>query len=78
MGPLALLVLRITQRCNLACRYCYAAGERETAEEDMTAEMAIRAVEEACPPGGTLKIQFTGGEPLLNLPVMEEIGRAHV
>ena len=54
MGPLALLVLRITQRCNLACRYCYAAGEGETAEEDMTAEMAIRAVEEACPPGGTL------------------------
>ena len=47
MGPLALLVLRITQRCNLACRYCYAAGEGETAEEDMTAEMAIRAVEEA-------------------------------
>ncbi|MFR3483979.1 MAG: radical SAM protein, partial [Clostridia bacterium] len=73
MGPLALLVLRITQRCNLACRYCYAAGERETAEEDMTAEMAIRAVEEACPPGGTLKIQFTGGEPLLNLPVMEAV-----
>ena len=73
MEPLALLVLRITQRCNLACRYCYAAWEGDTEKADMTAEMAIRAVEEACPPGGTLKIQFTGGEPLLNLPVMEAV-----
>ena len=46
MEPLALLVLRITQRCNLACRYCYAAWEGDTEKADMTAEMAIRAVEE--------------------------------
>lgn len=72
MEEMRLLVLRLTERCNLRCSYCYAARDGE-APFDMTAEMAIRAVELCCPEGGKLKIQFTGGEPLLRLDVMEAV-----
>lgn len=72
MKEMKLLVLRLTERCNLRCRYCYAARDGE-APFDMEAETAIRAVELSCPVGGKLKIQFTGGEPLLKLDVMEAV-----
>lgn len=68
------LVLRITERCNLHCAYCYAAGSG-CPQTDMTEELALRAVSLCCPTGGNLRIQFTGGEPLLNLPVMEAVYR---
>ena len=57
------LVLRLTNRCNLSCAYCYAEGE--PAGADLPPELAVKAVSLACPPGGSLHIQFTGGEPLL-------------
>ena len=55
------LVLRLTNRCNLSCAYCYAEGE--LAGADLPPELAVKAVSLACPPGGSLHIQFTGGEP---------------
>lgn len=67
-----LLVLRLTERCNLRCAYCYAARDGET-PFDMDEDTALRAVELCCPPGGTLRIQFTGGEPLLKLELMEAV-----
>ena len=72
MNEMKLLVLRLTERCNLRCRYCYAARDEE-APFDMDAETAIHAVELCCTEGGQLKIQFTGGEPLLKLDVMEAV-----
>lgn len=72
MEEMKLLVLRLTERCNLRCGYCYAARDGE-APFDMDAQTAIRAVELCCPEGGKLKIQFTGGEPLLRLDVMEAV-----
>lgn len=57
------LVLRLTNRCNLTCAYCYAEGC--AAGEDLPPELATEAVARACPPGGWLHVQFTGGEPLL-------------
>jgi len=39
----------------------------------MNCETALRAVELCCPPGGSLRIQFTGGEPLLRLDLIEKI-----
>lgn len=66
------LILRITERCNLNCAYCYAA-DSGCGCSDMTPELAILAVSECCPEGGALRIQFTGGEPLLNLDVMEAV-----
>lgn len=69
---LRLLVLRITERCNLACRYCYAAGSG-CVKKDMDIGTASKAVMLACPEGGSLRIQITGGEPLLNLDLAEEL-----
>ncbi len=63
-----LLVLWLTGRCNLRCRYCYAA-DGPAADMDMdTAVKAIGLMGEH-----PFKLQFAGGEPLLNLPLLEEI-----
>lgn len=78
MEEIKSLILRITERCNLKCAYCYAA-DSGCSLEDMSADTAIRAVELCCPEGGSLRIQLTGGEPLLNMEVLEAVyafGRA--
>lgn len=49
-GGLDTLVLRLTNRCNLACGYCYAGSG--PAGEDLSPERAAEAVALACPPGG--------------------------
>ena len=63
-----LLVLWLTGRCNLKCKYCYAA---HGPAKDMDMDTFKKAVElmGAYP----FKIQFAGGEPLLNKPLLEEI-----
>ena len=63
MTELQSLILRLTEDCNLNCAYCYA--DAGPGGEQMTPETACRALELACPPGGSLRVQFTGGEPLL-------------
>lgn len=57
-----LIVLWTTGRCNLKCKYCYAAPA--VGEGDMDFLTAARALDyfAAYP----MKIQFAGGEPLLN------------
>lgn len=70
MADIRSLILRVTERCNLRCAYCYAAGR---SVPDMTPELARQAVELCCPPGGALRVQFTGGEPLLALETMEAV-----
>ncbi len=72
MNEMRLLVLRLTEKCNLQCAYCYAASDNYR-PIDMSAQTAISAVSLCCPEGGKLKVQFTGGEPLLRLNVMEEV-----
>lgn len=71
METVSSLILRVTEKCDLACRYCYASSDARG--ENMPAEDALRAVELCCRPGGTLRIQFTGGEPLLALDTMEAV-----
>ena len=63
MNELKSLILRLTEDCDLCCAYCYA--DASPGGETMTPETACRALELACPPGGSLRVQFTGGEPLL-------------
>lgn len=70
MAKIKSLILRITEQCNLRCAYCYA-GRGGIGH--MTEETALRAVALCCPEGGSLRIQLTGGEPLLNLEVMEAV-----
>jgi len=63
-----LLVLWPTSKCNLKCKYCYASG---ISGEDMNFETAKRALDLMS--DSPLKIQFAGGEPLLNLPLIERV-----
>ena len=49
-GGLDTLVLRLTNRCNLACGYCYAGSG--PAGEDLSPERAAEAVALACPRRG--------------------------
>lgn len=62
------LTLHLTNRCNLACRYCYAAA----GSEDMTFETARRAILH-CAEGSQCGIIFFGGEPLLRQDLIGRI-----
>lgn len=75
------LTLHLTNRCNLACRYCYA----RNGSTDMTFETAIAAIQH-CAVGPNCGIIFFGGEPLLCKPLIwrimdwceaQEAGRFH-
>lgn len=64
--------LLITQRCNLACDYCYV-GKRPSR---MSLEVARRAVGYAfrrTPPDEKIEIGFFGGEPLLEPGLLRDI-----
>ncbi len=64
-----LLALSLTEDCNLRCRYCYACGgERRLS---MSRSKALRAIDVMAECFSCFKIQFTGGEPLLNLDLIE-------
>ena len=62
------LVLWLTGECNLCCRYCYAAGRSSVKMEMTTAEKALQQAGNR-----PFCLQFAGGEPLMNLPLLEEI-----
>lgn len=57
-----LIVLWTTSRCNLQCRYCYASSSGQ--QGDMDFKTAARALDYFG--HYPMKIQFSGGEPLLN------------
>lgn len=73
-GP-NLHILVVTLRCNQTCVYCHASrAEMDCAGKDMSVETARRAVDLALAstsPGITL--EFQGGEPLANFPVVREV-----
>ena len=63
----------VTRRCNLKCVYCHASvvGEDDRST-DMTPETARAAVDLVFQsPNPELTIEFQGGEPLLNWPVIK-------
>ena len=67
--PRFLLVLWLTGKCNLHCSYCYAGNNPAPCAMSFdTAKKAIDRLENY-----QLKIQFAGGEPLLNFPLAEKI-----
>ena len=57
------LILVLTTRCNLKCRYCYNAASSQGV--DMTASVLSKAMALADPSDEPLHIQLTGGEPTL-------------
>ena len=54
------LTLHLTDRCNLACRYCYA----RHGTNDMALETALSAIAECTDGEENCGIIFFGGEPL--------------
>jgi cyclic pyranopterin phosphate synthase len=63
------LRVSLTQRCNLACMYCHAEGEKAPSREipsDQIAEI-LRIAGRL----GVRKVKFTGGEPLLRSDVCD-------
>jgi len=80
--PLTTMVLNVTNKCNLACTYCYEYGEdkivdtqygdqpRFMAEE--TAKESVEFLLEECQGQDVAHITFFGGETLLNFPVLQD------
>lgn len=64
--------LFLTQRCNLACSYCYV-GKTSARMAMKVAEQAIRFAFQKTPPSENIDIGFFGGEPLLEFPLLAEI-----
>lgn len=71
------LCLHISHDCNLNCTYCFAgAGHFGGKRQHMSLEVGKKAIEfllEASGPRKQCEIDFFGGEPLLNFPVIKEL-----
>jgi His-Xaa-Ser system radical SAM maturase HxsB len=66
----------VTQRCNQKCLYChaYSTADDHRSDLDMDLDTARKCVELVFQsPSKNTKIEFQGGEPLLNFPIVEEI-----
>lgn len=67
------LVLTVTHDCNLACSYCY---EHQKTEKVMSPDVAKRSIIETFENSDgydEINIDFMGGEPFLNFPLIKEI-----
>ncbi len=62
-GQVKYLILALTTRCNLRCRYCYHGNPEKRL--DMAPSTLERALQRAEHGSGPLHIQLTGGEPCL-------------
>jgi uncharacterized protein len=73
--PSALHIFVITLRCEHSCPYCQVSRRSVDRERfDMSEETAMRALRVALSaPAPTIKIEFQGGEPLLNFPLIKQI-----
>lgn len=79
--PLTTMVLNVTNKCNLACTYCYEYGEDKIVDTQygsqpkfMTEETARESVEfllQESQGQEVAHITFFGGETLLNFPVLQ-------
>lgn len=71
-GP-NLHLLVVTLRCNETCVYCHASrANMDQVDTDMSAETAERAIDLIFrSPSPFLTIEFQGGEPLVNFPVVQ-------
>lgn len=71
----ALHILVVSLRCEHSCPYCQVSRQSTDRDRyDMSTETAQRAVELVFEsPSPHVKIEFQGGEPLLNFPVVEQV-----
>lgn len=64
-----IVVWNITQRCNLKCKHCYAAGVADTSQE-LTHKEALRAIDGFAAFGCPVLL-FSGGEPFIREDILE-------
>jgi His-Xaa-Ser system radical SAM maturase HxsB len=71
----SLHIFVVSLRCEHACHYCQVSRQSSSREEfDMTPETAQKALEIAfSTPSPGIKIEFQGGEPLLNFDLVQQI-----
>ena len=73
------VTLHVSHACNLKCIYCFADGGAYGGRvEQMRPEVARQAVDwvlDRCRSVGRSHINFFGGEPLLNFPLIKEVVR---
>jgi len=76
--PSALHLFVVTLRCEHSCPYCQVSRQStDRARFDMTDEVAQRALAIALEsPSSSIKIEFQGGEPLLNFSMIAKIVEA--
>jgi len=74
-GPTPLHLFVVTLRCEHSCPYCQVSRRSVDRDRfDMSTATAMRAVDVALSaPSPSIKIEFQGGEPLLNFPLIKEI-----
>ena len=73
--PTALHLFVVTLRCEHSCPYCQVSRRStDRAQFDMTLETGLRAIEVALSsPSPLIKIEFQGGEPLLNFDLIKQL-----
>lgn len=74
--PVRTFMLYVTEECNLRCKYCFV----EKRPRRMTRETALRAVDfffsqDASGAAYDLQLNFFGGEPFLEVDLMEQVCR---
>lgn len=69
-GNIKMLLLSLTGACNLGCKYCYADSYNENM---MTFDIAKKAIALVQAQSNDFIIQFSGGEPLLNINLIEQL-----
>ncbi|MBT9175876.1 MAG: Anaerobic sulfatase-maturating enzyme [Firmicutes bacterium] len=77
VGQVKALCLHVAHDCNLRCRYCFAGtgnfGCERTIMDTATGRAAIDFLLRSSGPRRHLEVDFFGGEPLLNFPVVRDI-----
>lgn len=65
------VMLILTERCNLACRYCYESSKKYDMSFDMAKKFIDREMQEQCKED--FKIFFFGGEPFLRFDILKRV-----
>jgi uncharacterized protein len=75
--PIKAMCLHVAHHCNLSCAYCFASqGDFRGARELMSEEVGKKAIDFLIQRSGkrrNLEVDFFGGEPLLNLPLVKTL-----
>jgi uncharacterized protein len=70
MGIIGRLTMQVTNMCNLKCTYCY---EKNKKNKTLTEIKALEIIEKVFTKYDVRNIMFFGGEPTLNLKIIEKI-----